>query len=100
MKKGVNQLSLFFIINYFVGIALMVFSYRITSGNSWLKSLVSIGVIIIIILFITLLSGMINDGFEFYVFILLTLLLFVLELVFLLQKIYKKMQTKDISVLS
>jgi len=95
MERESEGLSLFFIICYSICIALMVFSFRVTSGKSWLIALVSIGVIFIIFLFVTLISESVNSGnFALYVFIVLTLILYIIELIYLLNKIYRNNANK------
>ncbi|HCO66140.1 MAG TPA: hypothetical protein DIT04_00015 [Dysgonomonas sp.] len=90
LEKEDDRISLFILISFSMGISLMAFSFRITSGKSWLTALISIGVILIIFMFITFITEAIVDGkLALIAFLLLTLLLFIGEIVFLLHTIYK-----------
>lgn len=90
LEKEDDRISLFILISFSMGISLMAFSFRITSGKSWLTALISIGVILIIFMFITFITEAMVDGkLALIAFLLLTLLLFIGEIVFLLRNIYK-----------
>ena len=73
-----------------LGISLLLFSFRVTSGKNWLIALVSLGILNIIIGIITAIFG------SEYVYLSAMLLVFLILLIYFLVIIYRK-KSKEIS---
>lgn len=87
-NKGYPWIFLLVVSCLSLGLSLLVFSFRITSGKSWLGGFISIGLILFIDLIIALMSpggGSFEWGLSTYIFILLGL--FIAELIYLTNKI-------------